>query len=62
MLPPILPLWAASLYYYLFARDGRRSRVLGWIYILLFAVFLIQNARFYFLAPAYPMLLPRARP
>ena len=56
MQPPTLPLWIAGLYYYLFARDGRPVRTLGWIYVLLFAMFLIQNARFYFLAPAYPML------
>lgn len=56
MQPPTLPLWIAGLYYYLFARDGRPVRVLGWIYIILFTLFLIQNARFYFLAPAYPML------
>ena len=40
----------------LFGRDGRPYRMLGWIYVILFLVFLIQNARFYFLAPAYPML------
>lgn len=56
MQPPTLPLWIAGLCYYLFARDGRAVRVLGWIYIILFVLFLVQNARFYFLAPAYPML------
>jgi len=56
MQPPTLPLWIAGLYFYLFARDGRPYRALGWIYVILFALFLIQNARFYFLAPAYPML------
>jgi 4-amino-4-deoxy-L-arabinose transferase-like glycosyltransferase len=56
MQPPTLPLWIAGLVYYLFGRDGRPYRMLGWIYVILFLVFLIQNARFYFLAPAYPML------
>lgn len=56
MQPPTLPLWIAGLYYYLFARDGRPVRALGWIYVILFALFLVQNARLYFLAPAYPML------
>jgi hypothetical protein len=56
MQPPTLPLWLAGLLYYLFSRDGRSYRALGWIYVILFALFLIQNARFYFLAPAYPML------
>lgn len=56
MQPPTLPLWLAGLYYYLFSRDGRPYRALGWIYIVLFVLFVVQNARFYFLAPAYPML------
>jgi hypothetical protein len=51
-----LPLWLTGLYYYLFSRDGRPYRALGWIYVVLFVLFVIQNARFYFLAPAYPML------
>jgi len=49
-------LWLGELLYYLFSRDGRSYRTLGWICVILFIVFLIQNARFYFLAPAYPML------
>ncbi|MDQ3834495.1 MAG: hypothetical protein M3315_12885, partial [Actinomycetota bacterium] len=28
----------------------------GWIYVVLFVLFVVQNAKFYFLAPAYPML------
>jgi hypothetical protein len=56
MQPLTLPLWLAGLYYYLFSRDGRPLRPLGLIYVLLFAFFAVQNAKFYFLAPAYPML------
>ena len=56
MQPPTLPLWLAGLYYYLLSRDGRPCRALGWIFVILFALFMIQNAKFYFLAPAYPML------
>src|SRR5215218_422007 len=56
MQPPTLPLWLAGLYYYLFSRDGRPYRALSWIYVVLFILLMVQNARFYFLAPAYPML------
>jgi hypothetical protein len=56
MQPLTLPLWLAGLYYYLFSRNGWTLRPLGLIYVLLFALFAIQNAKFYFLAPAYPML------
>ena len=56
MQPPTLPLWLAGLYYYLFSREDRPYRMLGLVFLLLFIVFMVQNARFYFLAPAYPML------
>jgi 4-amino-4-deoxy-L-arabinose transferase-like glycosyltransferase len=55
MQPPALPLWLAGLAFYLFAREGR-YRALGWVYIVLFALFVAMNSRFYFLAPAYPAL------
>lgn len=56
MNPATLPVWLAGLYYYLFSSVGKPYRPLGWIYILLFALIALQNAKFYFLAPAYPML------
>ena len=55
MQPPALPLWLAGLAFYLFARESR-YRALGWVYIVLFALFVAMNSRFYFLAPAYPAL------
>jgi hypothetical protein len=54
--PISLGLWIAGLVY-VFSKTGQRYRPLGWIYIILLAVFVIQNAKNYFLAPAYPMLL-----
>jgi hypothetical protein len=54
--PLTLPIWLAGLYYYLFSRAGQPYRSLGWIYVVLFVLFVVQNAKFYFLAPAYPML------
>ena len=56
MQPPALPLWLAGLGFYLFAREGRPYRALGWVYVVLFVLFAALNTRFYFLAPAYPML------
>src|ERR671921_1348745 len=56
MQPPTLPLWLAGLGFYLFAREGRPYRALGWVYVVLFVLFAALNTRFYFLAPAYPAL------
>lgn len=56
MNPGTLPIWLAGLYYYLFSREGKPFRALGWFYVILFVVFAVQNVKFYFLAPAYPVL------
>lgn len=56
MNPVTLPVWAAGLYYYLRSKQGREYRVLGWAFVILLVIFTLQNAKFYFLAPAYPML------
>jgi 4-amino-4-deoxy-L-arabinose transferase-like glycosyltransferase len=56
MHPATLLIWPAGLYYYLLSKGGKPYQALGWIYVILFALFAIQNAKFYFLAPAYPIL------
>jgi len=50
-----LPLWLAGLAYFFFG-GGKKYRTLGWIYVILYAVFTVQQAKNYFLAAAYPML------
>jgi hypothetical protein len=48
------PLWIAGLVFYL--RD-RRFRMLAWMYLIPLALFWIAKGRFYYVSPAYPMLL-----
>jgi len=50
------PLVFAGLYFCLFARDGRRFRMIGWTYVLTLALFTIAKGRWYYMGPAYPML------
>lgn len=52
-----IPLWAAGLYYYFFSERGERYRMLGWMYLVPFVLFLVSQGRSYYLAPAYPMLI-----
>ncbi len=54
--PLLLPLWVGGLVFYLVSREGRLYRALGWTYLVLLGVFLAGHAKFYFLAPVYPML------
>lgn len=51
-----IPFWLAGLLYYFFSKDGRKYRLLGWMYIVPFVLLLYTRGRSYYLAPAYPML------
>ena len=50
------PLWIAGLYFYLFSAKDRSYRTLGWMYVIPLLIFVVAKGRFYYLAPAYPML------
>ena len=52
-----IPLWIAGLYYYFFSEDGKHFRMIGWMYVIPFLIYLITRGRSYYLAPAYPMLI-----
>ena len=55
--PLTIPLWIAGLWFLFFSPAGRRYRLLGWMYLVPFVLFLVAQGRSYYLAPAYPMLL-----
>jgi hypothetical protein len=50
-------LWAAGLFYFFFAPDGKRYRPIGWMFAVPLVLFFIAKGRGYYMAPAYPMLL-----
>ena len=57
MHPLLFPVWFAGLVWYLFAGRGKPYRLLGIIYVTVFALLAISGtARSSYLAPAYPML------
>jgi hypothetical protein len=56
MNPVTLPLWLAGLYFFFFTAPGKPYRALGYAYVALYVLFTVTGAKFYFLAPAYPML------
>jgi hypothetical protein len=51
------PLVFFGLWYIFADSNGRRYRLLGWMYLIPFVAFLLAKGRNYYLAPAYPMLL-----
>src|SRR5512136_414703 len=52
--PITIPLWAAGLYFYFFAKAGQRYRTLGWMFVVPFVLFFVTQGRSYYLAAAYP--------
>jgi hypothetical protein len=58
MNPGSAPVWLAGILFGLFSRDGRRWRVLVWIYLVVFAILVAGGrSRASYLAVSYPMLL-----
>ncbi len=55
--PVTVPLWIAGLYFLLLRPEGKRYRMIGWMYLIPLALFLIAKGKPYYLSPAYPMLL-----
>src|SRR5215475_5140166 len=54
--PGTLPLWLAGLFWLFGSRDGRRYRIVGIIYLVTLAEFIVLHGKSYYLAPAYTML------
>lgn len=54
--PLLLPLWFGGLLYFAFARAALRFRMIAWIYISLFALFVAMQGKTYYLSPIYPVL------
>ena len=50
------PIWMTGLSFYLFSPAGKRYRVLGWMYVIPFLLFLFAKGREYYVAGTYPML------
>lgn len=51
------PLTLLGLWFYLIRREGKRYLLLGWTFVITFALFSVAGARSYYTAPLYPVLL-----
>lgn len=57
MHPLTLPVWASGIYFYLFRKEARLFRALGWGFVALFALMVVFRAKVYYILPFYPILL-----
>jgi 4-amino-4-deoxy-L-arabinose transferase-like glycosyltransferase len=55
--PLTLGLALAGLYFYLFSPAGQRYRMIGWMYVITMALFMLNKGRGYYTMPLYPMLI-----
>ena len=55
--PLTIPLWIAGLLAVWFTPRLRAFAALGWMFVIPFVLFLVQQGRSYYIAPAYPMLM-----
>lgn len=54
--PVSLPLWVGGLGYLFRNPEGKRWRLLGWMYVIPALILQLLHGRDYYLAPAYPIL------
>jgi hypothetical protein len=55
--PATIPLLFLGLWFYFASEEGKPYRLLGWMYVATLVIFVAAKARFYYLAPMYPVLL-----
>jgi len=54
--PFVVPIWIAGLIYLFRNQNGKRYRMIGWMYIIPFVIYFFTQGRSYYQASAYPML------
>lgn len=54
--PVTLPIWLAGLWFVFKTPEGKRYRMIGWMYVIPLVILFLAKGRDYYLAPAYPML------
>jgi hypothetical protein len=54
--PATLVIWLAGLWYFFFHKQGKTYRLFGWMYLTIYLLFTLQQAKDYYLAAAYPIL------
>ena len=50
------PVWLSGIYYFVFSKDGKKFRVLGYAYVVVLIICIILKAKFYLPTPFYTVL------
>jgi hypothetical protein len=54
--PLTFPIWIGGLYFFLLSERGRKFRVFGYTYILLWITFVALKGKVYYISPIYPAM------
>jgi len=54
--PVTMLIWLVGLGYLFFHKEGRQYRLFGWMFLAIYSLFTLQQAKDYYLAGAYPIL------
>ncbi|HEX5423255.1 MAG TPA: glycosyltransferase family 39 protein [Candidatus Acidoferrales bacterium] len=54
--PVLAPLWLAGLYYFFADREGKRYRMLAWLWAIPVVILFVMKGRGYYAGAVYPML------
>lgn len=54
--PLLAPLWLAGLYYFFADREGKRYRMLAWLWAIPVVILFVMKGRGYYAGAVYPML------
>ena len=50
-------IWIPGIVFFFRHDKGKRYRLFGWAYLVIFAIMVLGNAKIYYLSPIYPLLL-----
>ena len=56
MTPVTFPVWLLGALYFLFWKEGKPFRVLGWAFVVLLTSLIVLHGKDYYAAPVYPMV------
>ncbi|MGE5343640.1 MAG: ArnT family glycosyltransferase [Candidatus Omnitrophota bacterium] len=54
--PFTLLVWLPGLFYFFFSKQGKNYRLFGWMYLAIYILFTIRNAKDYYFGGIYPIL------
>ncbi|NIM11321.1 MAG: hypothetical protein GTO45_04960 [Candidatus Aminicenantes bacterium] len=54
--PGTLLIWLAGLWYFFFHREGKKYRLFGWLFLSIYVLLTLQQAKDYYMSGIYPIL------